>query len=47
MGLRVRAKRTSFDILLVGEDEQQAFLHFAVVDNAVQFLARLVYPLAV
>jgi hypothetical protein len=36
-------KHTSWNILLVGENEQQRFLHFSVVDNSVQLLSCLVY----
>lgn len=39
--------RTVIEILLVGKDQQQAVLHFAVVDNAVQFLLSLLHAAAV
>lgn len=40
-------KRTSRQVLLVREYEQQTFLHFSVAQYPVKFLLRLVYPLTV
>jgi len=40
-------QRTSGQVLLVGEDEQQAVLHLAVLQDPMQLLLRLVDPLLV
>lgn len=32
-------KRTFLEILLVGKDEQETVLHFAIVDDTVEFLS--------
>lgn len=46
-GGEVCKEPTFFQILLVGKDEEERVLHFAVVDDAVKLLAGLVYAGAV
>lgn len=43
LGESFAPRHTFVQILLVGEDEKQTVLHFAIVDDAVQFLASLVH----
>lgn len=37
-------RRTSWKVLFVGKDEEEALLHLAVAQDPVQLLTRLVYP---
>lgn len=47
MGRRKGEAHTLLEILLVGEDEQETVLHFAVVDDAVEFLSGFFYAVSV
>lgn len=44
---RGKEAHTLLEILLVGEDEQETVLHFAVVDDAVEFLSGFFYAVSV
>lgn len=43
----LRGELTVWEILLVGEDEEQTVLHLAIVDDPVQLLPRLIDARAV
>lgn len=48
MGRRRKGEaHTLLEILLVGEYEQETILHFAVVDDAVEFLSGFFYAVSV
>lgn len=44
MGARVL---TTWNILLVSENKQQAILHFAIRKDSVKFLPRFIYPISI
>lgn len=41
------AKRTSADILFVGEDEEEGVFHLSVLDDALEFVLGFVHAVAV